>query len=59
MTVMATEVACPPVDLVKTVGDGAMLVSADVDALIDAARGLRDRVAKEGEEFPPVRVGIA
>ena len=59
MTVIATEVACPPVDLVKTVGDGAMLVSAEVDALLDAARSLTERVAKEGDAFPPVRVGVA
>jgi adenylate cyclase len=59
MTVLATEVACPPVDLVKTIGDGAMLVSADVDALLDAAVGLSERAAKEGDEFPPVRAGIA
>jgi adenylate cyclase len=59
MTIIANEVACPPVDLVKTVGDGAMLVSADVDALLDAAVDLRKRVEKEGEDFPPVRVGVA
>lgn len=48
-----------PVQLVKTLGDAAMFVSSDPDALILACARLVEALEKEGEEFPEVRVGMA
>jgi adenylate cyclase len=59
MATLCMEVAQPPVELVKTIGDGAMFVSADVDTLLDAACTLALRVDGEGEEFPTMRAGVA
>jgi adenylate cyclase len=59
MAAIATEVAGGSVELVKTVGDGALFVSPEVDKLLDAACDLRARVHDEGEDFPPVRAGIS
>ncbi|HXR31148.1 MAG TPA: adenylate cyclase regulatory domain-containing protein [Solirubrobacterales bacterium] len=56
---MATAVAEPPVRLVKTIGDAAMLVSADTEAMIAAALRLVEASEEEGEEFPRLRAGIA
>jgi adenylate cyclase len=56
---IAAEVADAPVRLVKLIGDAAMLVSADSDAILDAALTLIDEVDEEGEEFPMVRAGVA
>ena len=57
LAAIATEVADPPVRLVKTIGDAAMLVAPAPDPLIDAALGLVE--AAESEELPPLRVGVA
>jgi len=51
--------AQPPVELVKTIGDGAMFASADVDALLATVIGLREDLAEEDGDVPPVRAGIA
>ncbi len=56
---LATEAARPPVRLVKTIGDAAMLVSPDAGALLDAAIELVQAADEEGEEFPPLRAGLA
>jgi adenylate cyclase len=56
---LAGDVAEPPVRLVKMIGDAAMLVSPDADALLDAALDLVARSEAEGEGFPPLRAGIA
>jgi adenylate cyclase len=56
---LAGDVADPPVRLVKMIGDAAMLVSPDNDALIDAALDLVERSEAEGEGFPPLRAGLA
>lgn len=56
---MATAVAEPPVRLVKTIGDAAMLVSTDAEAMTDAALRLVEASEEEGEEFPSLRAGIA
>jgi adenylate cyclase len=54
---LATEVARPPVRLVKTIGDGAMLVSRDVEPLVQAALSL---VAScEAADLPALRAGVA
>jgi len=59
MAALASEVARPPVELVKTIGDGAMLVSPDVDLLLDATLELKARVDAEGADFPSIRAGVA
>lgn len=59
LTALATEAAQPPVRLVKMIGDAAMLVSAEPRPLLDALLGLLAAVEREGEEFPPLRAGVA
>jgi len=56
---MATAVAEPPVRLVKTIGDAAMLVSTEPAALVRAALALIEAAEAEGERFPWLRAGIA
>jgi adenylate cyclase len=56
---LASDVAEPPVRLVKMIGDAAMMVSPDNDALVDATLDLVARSEAEGEGFPPVRAGLA
>jgi adenylate cyclase len=56
---MATEVAEPPVRLLKTIGDAALLVSADADALLAAALDLVQAGDAAGEGFPRMRAGLA
>jgi adenylate cyclase len=56
---LARDVADPPVRLVKMIGDAAMLVSPDNDALLKAAVELVARSEAEGEGFPPLRAGLA
>ncbi|CAA9493915.1 MAG: Adenylate cyclase [uncultured Solirubrobacterales bacterium] len=54
----AAEVAHPPVRLIKTIGDAAMLVSADPEALLEAAGSLLAAIEAD-ERLPPARVGLA
>jgi adenylate cyclase len=56
---LAAEVAEPPVRLVKTIGDAAMLASAEPQPLLDAALGLIDAADAEGSDFPQLRAGAA
>jgi len=56
---LARDVANPPVRLVKMIGDAAMLVSPDNDALLDAALALVAASEEEGEGFPSLRAGLA
>jgi adenylate cyclase len=56
---MATAVAEPPVRLVKTIGDAAMLVSAEPRPLVAASLELIAAAEAEGEEFPLLRAGLA
>jgi adenylate cyclase len=56
---LATEVAEPPVKLVKTIGDAAMLVSLESQPLLDATLRLLDAADAEGEDFPQLRSGMA
>lgn len=56
---LSTESARPPVRLVKTIGDAAMLVSSDAGALVDASLDLVAAADAEGEEFPRLRAGLA
>lgn len=56
---LATAVAEPPVRLVKLIGDAAMLVSSDAAAMVEAALRMVKAADEEGDEFPPLRAGIA
>jgi adenylate cyclase len=56
---LATEVAEPPVKLVKTIGDAAMLASREPEPLLGAALNLIDVADAEGEDFPQLRAGAA
>ncbi len=56
---LATQAARPPVRLIKTIGDAAMLVSSDAGALLDVAIELVRLAEEEGEEFPRLRAGLA
>jgi adenylate cyclase len=56
---LATEVASPPVRLVKTIGDAAMLSSPEPQALLGATLSLIDAADAEGEDFPQLRAGAA
>jgi adenylate cyclase len=56
---MATAVAESPVRLVKTIGDAAMLVSTEAEAMTEAALRLVEASEQEGEAFPSLRAGIA
>jgi adenylate cyclase len=59
LEVLAGDLAQPPVRLVKTIGDAAMLVSPDAAALLECSLDLHDAAAAEGEDFPRLRVGMA
>jgi adenylate cyclase len=56
---LATEIAEPPVRLVKLIGDAAMLVSADTEAMVEAALRMVEAAEREGTNFPRLRAGIA
>jgi adenylate cyclase len=56
---LATEAIHPPVRLVKTIGDAAMLVSPDAGALLDVSTELVRLAEAEGEDFPRLRAGLA
>jgi adenylate cyclase len=57
---LATAVAEPPVRLVKLIGDGAMLVSSDAEAMVEAAlRMVEAADEEEAEDFPQLRAGVA
>jgi adenylate cyclase len=56
---LASEAATPPVRLVKTIGDAAMLASPEPEPLLDAALMLIDAADAEGEDFPQLRAGAA
>jgi adenylate cyclase len=56
---LATDVAKPPVRLVKTIGDAAMLASVEAGPLLDSALELIDAADAEGNDFPQLRAGAA
>jgi adenylate cyclase len=47
------------VRLVKTIGDAALLVGPDSQAVLELALDLVDAADAEGEDFPQLRVGMA
>jgi adenylate cyclase len=59
LTDLALETVRPPVRLVKTIGDAAMLVSPAAEPLVEASLALVDRAEEQGEEFPALRAGLA
>jgi adenylate cyclase len=56
---LAQEVVEPPVQVVKLIGDAAMLVAPTPEPLLDALLRLVDRVDAEGENFPQIHAGAA
>jgi adenylate cyclase len=58
---LASELAEPPVRLVKTIGDAAMLVSpaGDAESLVRVTIDLVRAADEQGEEFPMLRAGVA
>ena len=56
---IAADIAEPPVRLVKTIGDAAMLVSPEAEPLVHATIALVRAADDEGEDFPQLRGGIA
>ena len=55
---MASDCARPPVRLVKTIGDAAMLVAPDAEALVESTLELVANADRE-ESFPRLRAGTA
>jgi adenylate cyclase len=56
---VAIEVTNPEVRLVKLIGDAAMMVSENGEALLDAALRFIEVGREAGEELPALRVGVA
>ena len=56
---MASAVVEPPVRLVKMIGDAAMMVSPDAEAMLGAALRLIEAAGEEGDQFPVLRAGLA
>jgi adenylate cyclase len=56
---LASDVAEPPVRLVKTIGDAAMLASVEPSPLLEATLRLLDAADAEGADFPQLRAGAA
>ena len=56
---LATGSIVRPTQLVKTIGDAVMLVSWEVEPMLDTITALVAAADAEGEGFPPLRVGIA
>jgi adenylate cyclase len=59
LAAIATDVVDQPVQLVKTIGDAAMLVAPDTGPLLDALLELVARADQEGEDFPQLSAGAA
>lgn len=56
---LALETVRPPVRLVKTIGDAAMLVSPAPEPLLDASLTLVERAEELGDDFPSLCAGMA
>ncbi len=56
---LATASIHRPTQIVKTIGDAVMLVSWEVDPMLDTLQALVAATEAEGEEFPPLCVGVA
>jgi adenylate cyclase len=58
LTGLTADVVDAPVHVVKQIGDAVMLVSPDVDAMIESVLELIDAAAGDAA-FPPLRAGVA
>jgi adenylate cyclase len=56
---LAADIATGPVRLIKTIGDAAMMVSSDAEALVKVTLDLVRAADDEGEDFPMLRAGVA
>ena len=56
---LVSDLVEPPVRLVKTIGDAAMLVSSDTDALLSMLLDLNDAAEAEGSGLPAIHAGVA
>jgi adenylate cyclase len=56
---LVTDLVEPPVRLVKTIGDAAMLVSSDTDTLLDLLLELNDTAGTEASGLPAIHAGVA
>jgi adenylate cyclase len=56
---LVTDLVRPPVRFVKSIGDAAMLVSPESDALLATALDLVDAADAEAATLPQLRVGVA
>jgi adenylate cyclase len=59
LTDMAVQATEPPVRLVKTIGDAAMIAGPDPAEVVKAALRLVEMAEAEGEDFPSIRSGVA
>jgi adenylate cyclase len=59
LATLAAGVAQPPVRLVKTVGDAAMLVAPEPAPVLRASLALFDAAQAEGEAFPQLHAAVA
>lgn len=57
LSALARDVAAPPVQFIKTIGDAVMFVSTDAAALLRAALELL--ASAEKEDLPQIRIGLA
>jgi len=56
---LAADSVEPPVRVVKSIGDAVMLVSPDVQPMVDSALTLIEAAEADGDSLPQLRVGIA
>jgi adenylate cyclase len=59
LTQMAVEATEPPVRLVKTIGDAAMIAGPDTGDVVEATLRLLQMAEDEGRDFPSIRSGVA
>ncbi|MFL5780616.1 MAG: adenylate cyclase regulatory domain-containing protein [Thermoleophilaceae bacterium] len=59
LTQMAVEATEPPVRLVKTIGDAAMIAGPDTGDVVEATLRLVQMAEEEGRDFPSIRSGVA
>lgn len=59
LATLAAETVHPPVRLVKTLGDAAMLASPDPGPLLETTFALIEAADAEGEDFPQLRAGLS
>jgi adenylate cyclase len=56
---LATASIVRPTQLVKTIGDAVMLISWEVEPMLDTIQALLAATDAEGDGFPALRVGVA